>query len=194
MLFIKHNFKFIWKIIEWGNGIVFSKIYGTKMEHTLPHVLQENIKPPLKFRRLNLADADKLFKLIKSQETIDLKYFKPHGFDINSIRRQFRIRSFLMMGVFDKNEMIGYFFLRFFANRTCFVGRIIDKNFRGQGIGHVMNDIMYETAWRMKFRCLSSISRKNESVMRAHARNRKMIILKELKNNYILVEFLQERK
>ena len=193
MLFIKHNFKFIWKIIEWGNGIIFSQIYGPKMEHILPHVLQENSKPPFLFRQLNLADADQLFKLIKSQEVIDLTYFKPHGFDNNSIKRQSRIQSFLMMGVFDRNEMIGYFFLRFFANKKCFVGRLIDKKYRGKGVGIIMNNIMYKTAWRLGFRCLSTISRNNTAVMRSHEANKKMIVLKYLKNDYLLVEFLPEK-
>jgi hypothetical protein len=99
-----------------------------------------------------------------------------------------------MMGSFDGNKMTGYFFLRFFANKKCFVGRLIDKDYRGRGIGPVMNNIMYETAWRMSFHCLSTISRNNKAVMRAHAKNRTMIVLKELQNDYLLVEFIREPK
>jgi hypothetical protein len=69
---------------------------------------------------------------------------------------------------------------------------LIDQKYRGRGIGVVMNSIMYETAWRMKFRCLSTISRNNNSVMRAHSGNRNMKVLKELKNDYLLVEFIPE--
>ena len=55
-----------------------------------------------------------------------------------------------------------------------------------------MNKIMYETAWRMNFRCLSTISRNNIKVMRAHAKNSAMVVLKELQNDYLLVEFIKE--
>ncbi len=57
-----------------------------------------------------------------------------------------------------------------------------------------MNFIMYETAWRMGFRCLSTISRNNAAVMRAHSGNRSMRILKELNDGYMLVEFIQSDK
>ena len=99
-----------------------------------------------------------------------------------------------MMGTFADQKMVGYFFLRFFANRKCFVGRLIDKEYRGKGIGYEMNKIMYNTAWEMGFRCLSTISKNNKSVMGAHAKNSAMIVLKELQNDYLLVEFIDKKK
>jgi hypothetical protein len=97
-----------------------------------------------------------------------------------------------MMGAFDDQKLIGYFFLRFFANKKCFVGRLIDKDYRGRGIGVVMNYMMYEISWRMGFRCLSTISTNNKAVIGAHAKNQAMIVLKKLKNDYILVEFVKK--
>jgi hypothetical protein len=96
-----------------------------------------------------------------------------------------------MMGVFEKDKLVGYFFLRCFWNRKCFVGRLIDYNYRGKGIGWIMNNIMYNVAWDSGFRCLSTISRNNKAVMTAHSRNPAMIILKELQNDYMLVEFVR---
>jgi hypothetical protein len=90
--------------------------------------------------------------------------------------------------------MAGYFFLRFFMNGKCFVGRLIDKDYRGKHIGKVMNRIMYETAWKMNFRCLSTISKNNQFVMRSHADNQKMVVLKDLQNDYLLVEFLDNKE
>jgi len=89
---------------------------------------------------------------------------------------------------------VGYFFLRFFANRKCFVGRIIDREYRGMGIGNGMNRIMYRTAWNMGFRCLSTMSKNNSAVMKAHQKNSSMLVLKELQNDYILVEFINPDK
>jgi hypothetical protein len=190
LIFIKHNLKFLWKIIEWGNGIVFSVFFKSRMEKVLLSVFNEFTFPPYSFRKLQKQDTEALFNLIKSQNASDLKYFSPHGLDFVSISKQFDNLSFLMMGSFDGEKLIGYFFLRFFANRKCFVGRLIDRDYRGKGIGPGMNKIMYETAWRMGFRCLSTISRNNTAVMRAHANNKTMIILKELRNDYLLVEFV----
>jgi hypothetical protein len=192
LLYIKHHLRFLWDIIEWINGYIFSLLYRPGMEAVLPTVFKEAEKSSFIFRRLNLTDADALYLLIKNQDEADLEYFSPHSFDLASIIKQFRNRSFLMMGVFDAEKMIGYFFLRFFINKKCFVGRLIDKNYRGQGIGLIMNYIMYETSWRMKFRCLSTISRNNKNVMKAHAKNQSIRILKELRNDYLLVEFVRD--
>ena len=94
------------------------------------------------------------------------------------------------MYAFDGDRLAGYFFLRFFANRKCFVGRILDREYRGKGIGNEMNRIMYRTAWSMGFRCLSTMSKNNRAVMKAHSRNSTMVVLKELQSEYILVEFV----
>ncbi len=192
LIFIKHHLAFLWRIIEWGNGLMFSLFFGSKLDRVLSVVFREFSKPPFLYRELTQADADMLYELINSQEGADLEYFQPHGFDKGSIKKQFRNRSFLMMGVFDENRMIGYFFLRFFANRKSFVGRLIDKGYRGKGIGLIMNDIMYETSWGMGFRCLSTISRSNTAVMKAHSKNQSMKVLKELQNDYLLVEFISK--
>ena len=194
LIFIKHNFRFLWRIIEQMNGLLFSCFYRKKLEKVLPGVFKEFSRPQFTFRKLELYDTQNLYSIIHNQEDTDLRYFHPHEFDINSIKKKNKKKSFLMMGVMNKEEIVGYFFLRFFTNRTCFVGRIIDKSYRGKGIGLTMNNIMYETAWRMGFRCLSTISRDNKDVMRAHARNPSMIVIKGLRHNYLLVEFVRESR
>ena len=174
--------------------MLFKWLFKSKMDRVLHGVLEETKGSSMEYRELHFSDMELLKSLIDSQAPEDLNYFSPHGFDIKSMKAQFRKPSFLMLGIFSGQKLTGYFFLRFFANKKCFVGRLIDKDFRGKGIGGVMNTIMYETAWRMGFRCLSTISRNNIAVMRAHAKNPTMLILKELQNDYLLVEFTQREK
>ncbi len=192
-LFIKHNLLPIWRFVEWGNGAFFSLLYKRKLGIITEDVLKGYLPHKLTYRKLELPDAESLYNLIITQDEKDLVYFHPHEFDLKSIIRQLQTKAFLMMGVFDKGRMVGYFFLRFFANKKCFVGRLIDRGRRGEGIGQTMNDIMYEIGWGMNFRCLSTISRKNTSVIRAHAKNPNIKILKELSNDYLLVEFIRNR-
>jgi len=191
LLYIKHNLSAIWAIIEWGNSILFTMIYRTALERILPEVFKEFGHDTYTFRRLIPADSEQLYELIKEQSVADLEFFHPHAFDLKSIKKQFNVRAFLMMGVFEESSLTGYFFLRFFANRKCFVGRLIDKNHRGRGIGDVMNKIMYNIAWRMNFRCLSTISRNNKLVMHSHSKNSHIKVIKELKADYLLVEFVR---
>jgi hypothetical protein len=192
LLFIKHHLNFVWKIIELINGVIFWILFMKRMERALAESLASVVDNIYRFRKLTKNDLGSLHNLIYSQESADLTYFNPHGFDIASLGRQLQNPSFLMMGAFDKEKLAGYFFLRFFSNRKCFVGRLIDKPYRGKGIGLVMNRIMYETAWKMGFRCLSTISKNNSLVMKAHSGNKSMVVLKELPGDYLLVEFLKK--
>ncbi len=193
LIFIKHHLTSLWKIIEWINRFVFSLTYRSKLLKIVPVVISEFSDPPFVYRRLSLSDSDMLWTLINQQPASDLEFFHPHGFELESIKEQLRNSSMLMMGSFDGVKMVGYFFLRFFANKKCFVGRLIDKDYRGKGIGSVMNNIMYQVAWRMKFRCLSTISLNNELIMNAHSKNQNMIVLKKLQNDYLLVEFVRRK-
>ena len=192
LIFIKHHFRFLWELIEWSNSILFRLLYAHKLERIQSEVLGKAIPARFNSRLLKGTDMKLLHKMIADQDPEDLTYFHPHEFDLNSLNKQLKKTSFLMMGTFDDKRLVGYFFLRFFINRNCFVGRIIDKSYRGKDIGKDMNGIMYEIAWKMGFRCLSTISRNNTAVMHAHAKNPSMVILKELQNDYLLVEFINK--
>jgi hypothetical protein len=192
LIYIKHHFSFIWKVIDRVNGMLFSWFFKSKLDRVLTDVLQDIPRGSYVYRKLKPSDINQLYNLYAAQLSDDVRYFNPHGFSMPSIEAQGRKPAFLMMGVFNGEKMVGYFFLRLFANKKCFVGRLIDINYRGKGIGEVMNFIMYQIAWQMNFRCLSTVSRDNLAVIRAHSRNKSMIVLKELRNNYLLIEFVRE--
>ena len=193
LIFIKHHFGFLWGIIDWGNGVLFYWFFRSKLGAVLPGVFSEAPVGQLVFRKLGSQDIRHLYDLIAAQPQADLKFFSPHKFDLASLETQLRKPAFLMMGAFYGDKLAGYFFLRLFVNKKCFVGRLIDKDYRGKGVGSTMNFIMYETAWRMGFRCLSTISRNNSSVMRAHSKNESMVVLKELGGDYLLAEFIRNK-
>jgi len=190
LLYIKHHLSFLWKIIEWLNGFLFHCLFYTSMQKALHSTQKDHEAHQWSTRALTIDDAEDLVQLIQSQKKSDLKYFSPHGFDIESIKKQFKNKAFLMLGVFSKTQLIGYFFLRFFVSKKCFVGRLIASEYRGQGVGLLMNQLMYKTAWKMGFRCLSTISKNNKLVMKAHRNNGSMVIRKELNNDYLLIEFI----
>lgn len=190
LLYIKHNFKFIWRLIDLTNGHIFRLLYSRRINAANEVTLSQYFLEGYKFRRLNKSDLISLFDLFDREKKEYLKYFQPHGFDKTSLIRTFLNRSIIMMGVFEDNKLIGYFFLRCFINRKCFVGRYVSEDYRGKGIGLIMNQIMYNTAWKSGFRCLSTISKKNKLVVSAHAHNKNMKLIRELENDYLIVEFV----
>ena len=115
LIFIKHHFNSIWRIIEYVNSQLFFLFYNASLEKVFKNVIHEFSKQSYVYRKLHISDAGSLYDLINSQGEVDLKYFKPHGFDKKSILNQFSNRSLLMLGTFDGEKLVGYFFLRFFA-------------------------------------------------------------------------------
>ncbi len=144
------------------------------------------------FRMIDSCHLELLYDLIHRQSATRLDYFRPHNFERNDLEKVNRNSAFMMFGVFHQDYLVGYFFLRCFWNRKCFVGRLIDEPFEKQGIGRMMNQIMYQTAWRSGFRVFTTVSQDNEQVMRSHANNPTARIVKPLANRYLLVEFIKD--
>jgi hypothetical protein len=181
-------------MIEWINAALFRLLHGRTFKRSIKSAIYEFTLQGFAFRLIESGDLPGLKKLTDKQAPGRLDYFNPHKFDLKTLKRTHANPAFIMMGVFEDKEMVGYFFLRCFWNRKCFVGRLIDESYEGKGIGRVMNSIMYNIAWRSGFRCLSTISINNKLVMRSHSSNKTMRILKELDNDYMLVEFLNYQK
>ncbi len=178
-------------MIEWMNAVLFRLLHGSSFKKSINSVINDFELPGFEFRLIELNDLPEIKTLTEKQAAGRLDYFKPHKFDLKALKNVHANPAFVMMGVFEGSHIAGYFFLRCFWNRKCFVGRLIDEPYEGKGIGRVMNKIMYNIVWRSGFRCLSTISKNNHLVMRSHSNNKTMRILKELDNDYMLVEFVK---
>jgi len=190
LIYVEHRYPFLWRIVEWVNGFIFKLLYGREFVQSAAGACRVFSRVRYRARLLTVADLGSLEALLAAQAPNRLTWFHPHGFDRKSLSAEFHNPAFLMMGVFDGPVMAGYFFLRCFWTRKCFVGRLVDQEYEGLGIGGMMNEIMYRTGWYNHFRVLSTISRNNHRVMRAHAGNPALKVLKELRNDYLLVEFV----
>lgn len=191
LIYIKHHLQFLWQIIDNFNGLLFQMFYEKKIRSEIINATQNFTLDTFNFKVLMSYDLPALTSLLIKQKEGRLAYFKPHGYDLKTLQRVFKNPAFIMMGAFEGQKLVGYFFLRCFCNKKCFVGRLIDEPYEGRGIGRVMNDIMYNAGWNAGFRVLSTISKDNKWVMRSHANNSTMKVLRELDNNFLLVEFMR---
>ena len=192
LLFIKHRLPWLWRPIDWLNTRLYVLLHRKRMAAAVHGAFSEFRLDGFEYRPLTPNDMGQLEDLLERQGTERLRYFQPHRFDLASLLKMQRNPAFLMFGAFRDEVLVGYFFLRCFWNRKCFVGRLIDKESEGNGIGRVMNQIMYHTAWRSGFRCMTTISRDNKLIMRSHANNPHARFVGPLDNGYILVEFVPE--
>jgi len=191
LLFIKHHFGFLWNLIEAVNGWLVGILYGKLINRNLQLLLSKSYHEKFIYKKLNETDLPILQTFFGNQRPEQFQYFKPHEFTLSALQRLHRNQAFLMLGVFDGEKLIGYFFLRFFLNKKCFIGRIVDDNYQRQGVAKSMNKIMYQTIWQSGFRCLSTISKHNKSIVNFHQKGKNIRILKELPNDYLFVEIVK---
>ena len=191
LLYIKHRMPWLWRLVDWLNTRLYSLLHGSRMRAQRDRAFEQYRLDGFEFRPVTAHDLSELERMLCRQGGKRLKYFQPHGFDNASLARMLANPAFLMFGVFDEQRLVGYFFLRCFWNRKCFVGRLIDEPFERRGIGRVMNQIMYHTAWWSGFHCYTTISRRNTAVIRSHRNNPHARFVGELGNDFILVEFKQ---
>ena len=191
LLFIKHRLPWLWVMVDWANARLFKILHSQRMEAESAKAFADFHLDGFKFAPLQSGDMGPLESLLNRQGEGRLRYFQPHGFDRTSLVRMLKNPAFLMFGAYHDRTLVGYFFLRCFWNRKCFVGRLIDQPQEGQGIGRVMNQIMYQIAWRSGFRCMTTISKENEQVVRSHRNNPHARVIGELSNGYIWVEFVE---
>lgn len=181
----------LWKSIEWMNGLIFKLVFRKKIIENCTILLNLKLTDSIIYREIKLKDLLLLETLLNNLEKDKVRFFEAHAFDHDSLVSIFNNPSFIMMGVFFDTRLVGYFFLRCFVNKKCFVGRLVDKDFRGKGIGKTMNEILYNTSWDSGFRCYATISKNNQLVMKAHINNDKMVIRKQLADDHLLVEFIK---
>lgn len=143
-------------------------------------------------RLLHNKDMKNLHEFFEAQDEKQFEYFHPHKFDIKTLNRLYNNASFPMFGVFEGKKNVGYFFLRCFINKKCFIGRFINIEHQGKGLGKVIGKMLYSIAWNSKFRVFSTISINNSASFNSHKSNKKLIVRKKLGNNFYLIEFISD--
>jgi hypothetical protein len=194
---LKHRHPNIWHLVEWGNARVVNILYGAKLRRSADEALEPKHRDGYRVVPLSSDEAAQLSGFLQAQPRERMRYFNPHAFDERGCKRALANPAFRAFGIYATrgdadDKLVGYFFLRCFATRRSFVGRILDASVDGQGLGRLMNQVLYQTAWEAGFRVMTTVSRHNEMVMRSHRNNSHAKLLRELPNEYLLVEFLPE--
>ena len=99
-----------------------------------------------------------------------------------------------MFLVKDCEEIVGYFFLRCFANGKAFKGRMVDYRRRNQGIGKLMGNVLNEVVWALDVKLFTTISPENYSSLASVKAVNDIKILKTLENGYYYIECTPKKK
>lgn len=103
----------------------------------------------LPVRRLTSADAHALRRFNDSLSPASRRSFLPHAYDPATVARALgRAESGedLILGVFDGQCLVGYFFLWYFRQRVPLLGIGLLDDYQDQGLGRQMMSILLDHA------------------------------------------------
>lgn len=189
--YLKGKFPFLWEILEAINGIVFRIFFSQRFIRNTEQVLRDYENENYTYRSLLKNDLGQLYNFFQKQDHEQFNFFKPHGFDLHSLQVLHKNPSNFLFGVFNNDQLIGYFFIRCFINRTCFSGKLVDLNYQNQGIAKRMGRILINIAFQCNFRICATVSKENLKSLKSGPLFNNYKILNELPNNYIYIEYLR---
>lgn len=185
---LRDKLSWLWNIIEWMNGVVFSTRYGRRLKRFAFSTVPEGYDiVPIKD-----IPTDKLVGFFRRQPEDAYTYFRPHGFDEKSIKRLQNNKSFLGYVLKDRETGViaGYCFNRCFFHGQGFRGRMVDMNYRGKGLGTAMNKILNEVGFGIGLRLFETVSKDNVASYRSALSASNVKVVKEMEENELFLEIL----
>ena len=187
---IRDNFEWLWNLVEKANSCLFSIRYGRKLNSFMFNTIPEG------YALLPIKDVptEELVFFFRRQPEIAFTYFRPHGFDVNSLRRLQRSRAFIGYVLRDSanGKIAGYCFNRSFFHGQGFRGRMVDIDYRGKGLGIAMNKILNEVGFGIGLRLFESVSKDNVASYKSALSASNVKVVKELPHNELYLEILPE--
>lgn len=192
--FLRDKLPFIWDLIDLLNSFLFSLRYGRKLKFVEPIVLQQYAQSSgMQIVRLRDVPTKLLVDFFAAQPEDAYTFFKPHGFDSDSLKKLQRNRSFLAYILMDKGKVAAYCFVRSFFMGKGFRGRMVGMDFRGRGLGTLMNKLMNEVGFGIGLRLFETVSKDNVASYRSALSASSVRVVEELEHNELYLEILKEQ-
>lgn len=190
---LKNNLPFIWDLIDKINSFLFMFKYGRKLELVEQIVLQQYAQTSgMKIVKFNDISIDQMEAFFAAQPEEAYTFFRPHGFDCKSLKKLQRNHSFLAYILVVDGEVAAYCFIRSFFMGKGFRGRMVGIDFRGRGLGTLMNKLMNEVGFGIGLTLFETVSKDNVASYRSALSASSVRVVKELGNNELYLEILNE--
>ena len=191
--FLRDKLPFIWDLIDILNSCLFTLRYGRKLKSIEESVLQQYTQiSGMKVSRLRDVPTDGLDDFFVAQPDEAYTYFKPHGFDNRSLKKLQRNRSFLAYTLMENDQVAAYCFIRSFFMGKGFRGRMVGIDFRGRGLGTLMNKLMNDIGFGIGLRLFETVSKDNVASYRSALSASSVKVVEELEHNELYLEILNE--
>jgi IS1 family transposase len=186
---LRDEFPWLWNAVDTVNGWLFALRYGNRSEEI---VRQCDKEIPYHIVAIRDCPTEDIITFFNRQPEEAYRFFHPHGFDSRSIERLKRNRAFLAYMLMDGDAYVGYFFLRSFFWGKCFRGRMVDIDWRGKGIGTMMNKEMNRIGFGLGMHIFETVSKDNVASYKSAVAASKCKIIREMANNDLYIEVINE--
>ena len=143
-------------------------------------------------RALKPEDEGLLSDYLLRLDEEHLEYFRPHNFDVKSVRIVLTSGTYLAYGLFVDEKMIGYAFLKASPTGSLYRGRIISREYCGRGAGKFLGEYLTWQASLTGLRVRTTVSRANVASRKSFGEGVEVRVISELPNNYELLEIAQK--
>ena len=180
------------------NSYFFSIRYGKKMNklYSVPIVLDSEILKDYLIIPIRNISATKILAFFEAQPEEAFTFFHPHNFDLNTIKRLQHNNSFIAFVLVDRynDQIVGYCFNRSFCNGKGFRGRMVDVNYRGKGLGTMMNRLLNKVGFGIGLRLFETVSKDNVASYRSAISASSFRVIEELPHNELYLEIINDMK
>lgn len=187
---LRDKLPWIWDAVDTANSKLFDVRYGKKLRaFKFSVVPQGYLSMPMR----EIA-TDQLVRFFDHQPEEAYRFFKPHGFDVESIKKLQKNKAFLAYVLIDESNgnIAGYCFNRAFFFGKGFRGRMVDISYRGRGLGTVMNKLLDDVGFGIGLRLFETVNKANVASYRSAISASKVKVVRELNNNDLFLEILKD--
>lgn len=199
--FLRDRMPWLWDLVDMLNSFLFICRYGSKLktfEFKTPHE---------GYRIVPMRDVPTkaLVEFFTRQPEDAYTFFRPHGFDAKSIKKLQRNKAFLGYVLIDINTdlnanldglnlptIAGYCFNRSFFHGKGFRGRMVGMDYRGRGLGTLMNKLLNEVGFGIGLRLFETVSKKNIASYRSAMSASKVKVIEEMENEELYLEIMKD--
>lgn len=178
---IQKNTPWVWNGVEVLNALLFRWRVGKRMKEMAACC-------PDGIRVVGERDAALLAEFFKRQPEDAFRWFKPHAFDEESLRKLLKRYTYIMYIEEVNGVVAGYAFLRCFFHGRCFLGKMVDVNHQGRGVCTRLCAVGMEMADVLGLRMFESINKENVGSLKASQKACEVIVVEELENGDVLIE------
>lgn len=189
--FLKNRCPWIWNMIDILNSFLFSLRYGSKLRKINNELVAKELYLGYNVIPIHAIPTNVLVDFFAHQPDEAYIFFKPHGFDTKSIKKLQRNKAFLAYILMDKGIIVGYCFNRSFFHGKGFRGRMVDINYRGKGLGTVMNHLLNDIGFGIGLRLFETVNKDNVASLRSAKSASRVRVIKEMQNNDLYLEILE---